>query len=66
MAAPQQEGGEWKTVPACVPGDVLTGLERAGDRPYFFFFSQPFWSTVLAMNWPSLHSFRRPLRHRTS
>ena len=26
----QQEGGEWKTVSATVPGDALIDLERAG------------------------------------
>ena len=30
---PQQEGGEWKTVPATVPGDALIDLERAGVIP---------------------------------
>ena len=27
---PQQDGSEWRTVPASVPGDVLVDLERAG------------------------------------
>ena len=29
----QQEGGEWKSVSATVPGDALVDLERAGDIP---------------------------------